>query len=109
MADRGEAEDLTQEVFLKALRQGARFCEVRNRRAWLFEVARNALTDRLRLKRDLVDLPEDLPELREEPPPVDALADCLPAPWRPCPRRSARPYRCDLEGMTRPTSPGSRA
>ena len=100
MADREEAEDLTQDVFLRALRQGARFCEVRNRRAWLFEVARNALADRLRLTRNLVELPEDLPELREEPPPVDALAEYLPralAALSPAEREAIT--HCDLEGM----------
>jgi len=38
-----EADDLMQDLFLKALRQGERFCSVRNARAWLFEVARNTL------------------------------------------------------------------
>ena len=42
-----EVEDLLQDLFLKALRQGERFCSVRNARAWLFEVARNALADKL--------------------------------------------------------------
>jgi RNA polymerase sigma-70 factor, ECF subfamily len=43
-----DAEDLLQNVFLKALRQGRRFCSVENGRAWLFQVARNALADGLR-------------------------------------------------------------
>lgn len=74
-----EAEDALQELFLKALRQGERFCEIVNARAWLFEVARNALADKLRVARDLVELPENLaaaPE--EEAAPVDTLAACLP-------------------------------
>jgi RNA polymerase sigma-70 factor (ECF subfamily) len=36
-----DVEDLLQDLFLKALRQGERFCSVQNARAWLFEVARN--------------------------------------------------------------------
>jgi RNA polymerase sigma-70 factor (ECF subfamily) len=37
-----------QDVFLKALRAGQNFCMLDNPRAWLFQVARNALVDRLR-------------------------------------------------------------
>ncbi len=36
-----DAEDLLQDVFLKALRQGERFCAITNARAWLYEVARD--------------------------------------------------------------------
>ena len=49
LGDAQDADELLQEVFLKALRQGRRFCAVENARAWLFQVARNALTDRLRI------------------------------------------------------------
>ena len=55
-----EADDLLQDLFIKALRQGERFCSVQNARAWLFEVARNTLADRLRVARATVDLPDDL-------------------------------------------------
>ncbi|MDP3124290.1 MAG: sigma factor, partial [Thiobacillus sp.] len=36
-----DAEDLLQDLFIKALRQDKKFCEISNARAWLFEVARN--------------------------------------------------------------------
>lgn len=55
-----DSEDLLQERFLKALRKERGFCEIRKARAWLFDVARNALADRLRVRRELVALPEDL-------------------------------------------------
>ena len=42
-----DAEDVLQDVFLKAMRQGERFCAITNARAWLYEVARNALADRM--------------------------------------------------------------
>jgi RNA polymerase sigma-70 factor (ECF subfamily) len=32
---------MLQDLFIKALRQGERFCAIGNARAWLFEVARN--------------------------------------------------------------------
>lgn len=72
-----EAEDLLQDLFLKALRQGDRFCSLQNARAWLFEVARNTLADRLRVARETVELPEDLSAPVDEFDMVDTLADCL--------------------------------
>ena len=47
-------------------------------RACLYEVARNALADRLRLARKTGELPEDLSADAEEPAAVDSLAACLP-------------------------------
>lgn len=73
-----DAEDLLQDVFLKAMRQGERFCAITNARAWLYEVARNALADRLRLARNTVELPENLSADSEEADAVDSLAACLP-------------------------------
>lgn len=46
-----DADDMLQDLFLRALRQRERFCSILNARAWLFTVARNAIADRLRLKR----------------------------------------------------------
>ena len=73
-----DAEDMLQDLFLKALRQDKTFCQIENARAWLYEVARNALADRLRLKKDQVELPDDLVHELDEPVPVDTLAQCLP-------------------------------
>jgi RNA polymerase sigma-70 factor (ECF subfamily) len=44
-----DADDMLQDLFIKALRQGERFCAIDNARAWLFEAGRNALADRMRL------------------------------------------------------------
>jgi RNA polymerase sigma-70 factor (ECF subfamily) len=76
-----DADELLQEVFLKALRQGSQFCAVDNARAWLFQVARNALADKLRLSRELVQLPADdefAAPSADEPSPVQDLSQCLP-------------------------------
>ena len=73
-----EAEDLLQDLFLKALRQGERFCSVRNARAWLFEVARNTLADHLRVTRNTVELPDDLVAQADDIDTVDTLTACLP-------------------------------
>ena len=47
-----DAEDMLQDLFLKAMRQDRKFCEIDNARAWLYEVARNAVADCLRLKKN---------------------------------------------------------
>ncbi len=78
LPDASDAEDMLQELFLKALRHRERFCEFDDARAWLFRVARNALTDRLRLAKPFVELPADLAEDLDETPAVASLSRCLP-------------------------------
>ena len=95
-----DADDLLQDVFLKALRQGQQFCRVQQPRAWLFEVTRNALADRLRLRREMVELPDDLPDNRPQTDTVDLLSACLPRVLSELgePDREAI-VLCDLQGM----------
>ena len=78
LGDVDAADDMLQETFLKAMRQGARFEEIRDPRAWLFHVARNALVDHARLGKHQVELPEHLaaPEPAQRAP-VDELDACL--------------------------------
>lgn len=78
LGNAAETDDLMQELFLKSLRQGERFCSVTNARAWLFEVARNTLADRFRVARETVEVPEDLPSPLMEIDTVDSLTACLP-------------------------------
>jgi RNA polymerase sigma-70 factor (ECF subfamily) len=95
-----DAEDLLQDLFLKALRQERKFCQVENARAWLYEVARNALSDRLRLKKHQVDLPDDLSAEADEPVPVDTLAQCLPRALAELPEEDREALTlCGLEGL----------
>ncbi len=100
LGDANAADDLLQDLFIKALGRSRQFCEMVNARAWLFAVARNTLADHLRLRKDLVELPEDLADPHEEPVPVDTLAACLP---RALAELSAQDREaltlCDLEGM----------
>jgi RNA polymerase sigma-70 factor, ECF subfamily len=99
--DRALAEDLLQDVFLKAMRQGQRFCNIANARAWLFEVTRNALADHLRARRESVELPEDLAVEKVEMAAIDGLTACLP---RVLSELSAEDRDaitcCDLQGMS---------
>lgn len=95
-----DAEDLLQDLFIKALRQDKKFCQVQNARAWLYEVARNALADRLRLKKEQVELPEDLAAESDEPLPVDTLAACLPRALSELDAEDREALTlCDLQGM----------
>lgn len=97
-----DAGDLLQEVFIKALRQGSNFCQVKNPRAWLFQVARNALADRLRVAHEHIALPDDLasPSI-EGPPAVDGLAQCLPRVLAELSDQDRLAITlCDLEGRS---------
>lgn len=101
LADPALAEDLLQDVFVKALRQGGRFCALDNPRAWLFQVARNALADHLRLAKANLPLPDDLADEAPEIAPIDALAECMAQVLSELPRGDRDLLeRCDLEGMT---------
>ena len=104
LGDAHAAEDLLQDLFIKALGRNRQFCELANARAWLFAVARNTLTDHLRSRQDHVDLPEDLPAHHAEPVPVDALAACLPrALAELAPEDREALTLCDLQGMAQET------
>lgn len=74
-----ECEDLVQDTFERALRHLARGNEpVRNARAWLVTILRNAFIDRVRAERSMPLDDEDLPAPEPEPQPVWAnvtLAD----------------------------------
>ena len=100
-ASRTDAEDLLQEVFLRAMRQGQQFCEFNNPRAWLYEVARNLLTDRLRLSKAFIELPENLTAESSEMPAIDALSACLPRVLTELPAEDCEVLTlCDLQGMS---------
>lgn len=101
-SDDAAAEDLLQEVFLRALRQKNGLCGIDNPRAWLFHAARNLLIDRLRLTKEQVPLPDDLAaEVDAAPPPVDGLTQCLPRVLSELsPQDREAITLCDIEGMT---------
>jgi RNA polymerase sigma-70 factor (ECF subfamily) len=97
-----EEHDLVQEVFLRATRLENGLCGIENRRAWLFQVARNLLIDRYRLSKEEVELVDTLgasePDSTE---PVDSLSQCLPrvlTELSPDDRDAIT--RCDIEGIS---------
>ena len=95
-----DAEDLLHDVFEKAMLQGERFCSVENARAWLFQVARNRMIDRYRMKHEQAELPENIAATENESEAVDELSECLP---RILSELSAEDREaitlCDLNGM----------
>lgn len=105
LPDGHAAEDLLQDVFVKAMRQGEGFCSLGNPRAWLFQVARNAVIDRARvskvhmpLNEAALDIPAPSPEAIA---PVDALAGCVARVLGELSADDAAILRaCDLEGRT---------
>jgi len=100
VGDDAQADDLLQDLFLKALRQGERFCDLHNARAWLFEVARNLLADQLRVAHHMVDLPDDLAAQSDDADTVDTLTACLPRVLSELsPQDRDAITLCDLQGM----------
>ena len=57
--NRSEAEDATQDTFLKAVRYGERIKQLENQKAFVYKIARNTCIDFARRKREAM-LPEEL-------------------------------------------------
>lgn len=102
--DRTEVDDILQDVLVKCLRQGTALAAIEQPRAWLFEVTRNTLTDRLRRTHPTAPLPDDVHELpapQPEPEPLDELAQaCLPRVLGELAAHDREAIElCDLQGM----------
>ena len=51
------AEEITQETFVRAIKHIGKYDGVRDHRAWLFTIARNAWYDYCRRRRNIADVP----------------------------------------------------
>lgn len=105
LADQAAADDVLQDVFVKALRHQAAFCSLESPRAWLFHVARNALVDRARTAHPAEPIEDHADRLEapaaELPDPIDALAACLAAALERLPAQDAAILRaCDIDGQS---------
>jgi len=103
MPDAEQANDLVQEVFLRASRLPDGLCGIRDRRAWLFQVARHLLVDRYRLAKDEFPLDEALAaaDETEGPEPIDELCRCLPRVLGELRSQDREAITlCDIEGLT---------
>jgi len=100
LGNTADADDMLQDVFEKAMLKRERFCSVENARAWLFRVARNALIDRYRLKREQLELPDDIVADIPESEAVDNLSECIPRVLSELSEDDREVItRCDIEGM----------
>lgn len=74
-----EADDIVQEVCLRAVDRAATLRDAERVESWLFQIARNAVVDHYRRARPSAPLPPDLigVERIDEPPGPD-LTRCLP-------------------------------
>ena len=94
------AEDLLQDVFVKALAEGQKFCQLDNTRAWLYRVTRNRLIDYLRTHKIHEEVPDHLPEPVEVTEPVVNLSRCLPTALKNLNKQDREVIElCDLEGL----------
>lgn len=103
VTDTQEAHDLVQEVFLRASRLENGLCGISNRRAWLFQVARNLLIDRHRLAKDEIPLEDELGlvEIPDEVAPVEMLSQCLPRVLSELSQENREAITlCDIEGLS---------
>ena len=101
--DTQEANDLVQEVFLRATRLENGLCGIDNRRAWLFQVTRHLLIDRYRLAKHEVSLEDEIGLLVEpvDMAPVEALSQCLPRVLTELsPEDREAITLCDIEGLS---------
>jgi RNA polymerase sigma-70 factor (ECF subfamily) len=103
VADHFAAEDILQEVYLKAHKSMGRLDGAANLQGWLFQIAKNAMIDHFRGTKESEPVDEKLPaeELSVEPREVERLKESfsrmisnLPKPYREAVRMA------DLEGRT---------
>ena len=102
VADRDKAEDIVQEVMLKAYLHQRELKSTGKLRAWLYQITRNALVDFYRTQKTAQPLP---PHYEAAEPAYDremekALTRCL----KPLLQELAKPYRealtmADFEGL----------
>lgn len=101
--DRQLAEDLLQNVFVKAIAQGKNFCDINNTRAWLYKVARNQLIDAFRKEKhfeELDELDDEQPHVVQEIPAVESLSACLPRALQQLGEQDREVISlCDIDGL----------
>ncbi len=100
--NQADAEDLAHLVLLKVHRHCETLPQVRNVRAWLYEITRHVVHDFNRARQRETFLPDDtdIPAAATEESPVQELADCVLPLLKLIPEAYAEPLRLsDLEGV----------
>lgn len=89
--DEATAEDILQEVFLRIHTRMHTLSDDNRLESWVYQIARNAIIDHYRRRRELAEIPETIADVGglEEPDAADILAaslremvETLPEPYR---------------------------
>lgn len=78
--DSDQAEDLLQDIFIKALQNKTRFCTLTHAKSWLFTIARNTLIDSYRQAKLEIYADSDSgfdSAAQQETAPIVNLQQCL--------------------------------
>jgi RNA polymerase sigma-70 factor (ECF subfamily) len=90
VADPASAEDILQDVFVRIQKQLGRLRDPAKLQGWLYLIARNAIIDHYRTRKETVEVPESLPaesngdehELEELKAAFRRMIYTLPEPYR---------------------------
>lgn len=95
-----EAEDIVQDVLLRAHKALHQLASAERRSAWLARIAARRVIDHHRSRRPMEELPEDWAAAEAEDNPVERLAVCLPAMMERLPAIYQEAVRMsELEGL----------
>ncbi len=102
VADPAAAEDILQDVFLKIQSRLGQLQDPAKLQGWLYLMARNAIVDHYRMRKETTEVPESLPA---EPPAHDVELEDLKAAFRRMIYSLPEPYRdalvlTEFEGLT---------
>ena len=102
VADPATAEDILQDVFVKIQTRLGQLQDPAKLQGWLYLVARNAIIDHHRTRKETTEVPESLPA---EPPAHDVEVEDLKAAFRRLIQSLPEPYRdalmlTEFEGLT---------
>jgi len=102
VSDPATAEDILQDVFVKIQRRLGQLQDPAKLQGWIYLIARNAVIDHYRKRKETVELPETLMDDSE---PASAELDGLKAAFRRMINNLPEPYResvvlTELEGLT---------
>ena len=101
VADPATAEDILQDVFVKIQKRLGQLQDPAKLEGWIYLIARNAIIDHYRTRKETVEVPESLPA---EPDANDAEIEELKASFRRMIYSLPEPYRdavvlTELDGL----------
>ena len=103
VSDRATADDIRQDVFLKVQKRLSQLDDPSKLQSWVYLIARNAIIDHYRAKKQTTEIPDSLPA--EEDQNNDPEIDGLKSAFRRMVYSLPDPYRdaivlTELEGLT---------